>query len=187
MTEQPYDSAPDTQAHINRVQEILAGIRSDLKERGEKHDQSKLSPEEKDIFDVFTPKLRDSEYGSEEYKGYLAEMKVALDHHYAENRHHPEHHPNGIMDMTLMDLIEMVADWKAAGERHATGNIWKSLAINAQRFNIPPSIRLLLINTVKALWPEIEPPEPETDEQARAIRQYHGRDRENGPRPNCQQ
>ena len=30
-------------------------------------------------------------YGSDEYKACLTEMKPALDHHYAANRHHPEH------------------------------------------------------------------------------------------------
>ena len=48
-------------------------------------------------------------------------FKPAIDHHYANNRHHPEHWPNGINDMTLMDLIEMLADWKAATARNKNG------------------------------------------------------------------
>ncbi len=81
-------------------------------------------------------------------------MKVALDHHYAQNRHHPEHYKNGIDDMTLVDLVEMLCDWKAATLKHNDGNILRSLEINSKRFNMSPQVYNILKNTVEQLFEE---------------------------------
>lgn len=150
----PYDSAPETKKHMARVAELLGVVTDMLHERGLEHDQSKLSKQEKPYFDEYTQKLRDTTYESEEYRKYRKELKVALDLHYAANRHHPEHYKRGIMGMTLIDLVEMLMDWKAAGERHADGNIMRSLMDNGPRFQIPPSLRVILENTIQFLWPE---------------------------------
>jgi hypothetical protein len=116
--------------------------------RAATHDESKLGPVEKPIFDEFTPKLKDCTYGSDEYKQYLEHMKVALDHHYANNQHHPEFWENGVNDMDLIDLIEMIFDWKAASERHADGDIMKSIKINQKRFGLSDQLVRILENTV---------------------------------------
>jgi hypothetical protein len=51
--------------------------------------------------------------------------------------------------MDLIDLLEMFCDWKAASERHANGNIYKSIKINKQRFNISDQLEQIFINTAK--------------------------------------
>jgi hypothetical protein len=66
-----------------------------------KHDLSKTQDPELAVFNEYTPKLKDSTYGSDEYKGYLAAMGEGLRHHYAANRHHPEHFTDGVDGMTL--------------------------------------------------------------------------------------
>lgn len=86
-----YDSTADTLLHIKRVNELLLIFSSELMSRAIVHDNSKLESPEKELFDEFTPKLKGTTYGSDEYKSYLSELKVALDHHYANNSHHPEH------------------------------------------------------------------------------------------------
>lgn len=141
----------DTQEHIHQVKGLLIDIIRRLNERALYHDRSKLQPPEVSIFAEHTPKLKGTTYGSEEYKRYLQEMKPALDHHYAVNSHHPEHYPNGINDMSLLDLIEMLADWKAATMRHADGDIGKSLTINQKRFGISDQLAAILANTVREL------------------------------------
>lgn len=197
-------SNADTRKHQMRVMNLLCEVARELLVRGRTHDDSKLKEPEKSIFDEFTPKLKGSTYGSEEYKGFLASMKPALDHHYAHNRHHPEHfcwqcaicggvfsseeapevdwgdqkhrfcprcmpHDNssvvweaellhrsdgGIEGMTLIDLIEMLCDWKAASERHADGDVIKSIEINTGRFQIGDHLRMILLNTAKEFWPK---------------------------------
>lgn len=146
-----YDSTYDTKQHIDSVRENIGELIQDLFVRAVRHDESKLSEPEKSLFDEFTPKLRDSTYGSDEYKGFLESMGSALQHHYQVNSHHPEHYKNGIDGMDLIDILEMLADWKAATTRHANGDIRKSLEINRSRFNISDQLYEILKNTVDKL------------------------------------
>lgn len=147
-----YDSTPDSLAHIRRVQELLADMQARLAWRAIEHDRSKLEEPEKSMFDEVTLALRGLTYGSDEYKAQLAAMGPALAHHYAHNSHHPEHYPDGVAGMTLLDLVEMLCDWKAAGERHsAGGGILKSLEINRERFNISDQPYSILLNTVREM------------------------------------
>lgn len=78
-------------------------------------------------------------------------LKPALDHHYANNMHHPEAHENGIDGMTLYDIVEMFLDWRAAVERHDDGDIMKSIEHNEKRFKINPQLSQIFRNTVKYL------------------------------------
>jgi hypothetical protein len=104
--------------------------------RGEDHDRSKLESPEVEMFDEATDRLRALEYGSGEYKAALVAMGPALTHHYEMNSHHPEHWSGGCRDMSLLDLMEMLCDWHAAGKRHATGSMEKSLEVNRKRFGL---------------------------------------------------
>ena len=146
-----YDSANDTREHIGTVQRFLQDVSKKLQVRMVLHDDSKLRHPEKAMYDEYTPLLRDLTYGSEEYKECLKLMGVALRHHYEENSHHPEHYPNGVNGMSLLDLIEMLADWKAAGMRHADGNMDKSMEINRSRFGISDQLFEVLQNTRKEM------------------------------------
>lgn len=145
--EEKYDSKADTLLHIKRVAQLLGEASNELNRRASVHDDSKLESPEKELFDEYTPKLKDSTYGSDEYKEHLKGLKVALDHHYVNNSHHPEHYENGINGFDLFDLIEMFFDWKAATERHADGDIMKSLDINKERFGISDQLYSILKNT----------------------------------------
>lgn len=142
-----YDSAPDTKAHIENVQHKMKDVIAVLSKRALEHDKSKLESPEKEIFDKYSPKLSQTKYGSDEYKSYLKEMQVALDHHYGENRHHPEHFELGINDMSLTDVIEMFIDWMASCERTEDGDIYKSIEINQKRFGFSDDIKKIFINT----------------------------------------
>lgn len=146
-----YDSTVDTLKHIKRVAQLLTEAASELIRRANVHDNSKLEAPEKEIFDEMTPKLKGSTYGSDEYKGFLLEMQEALNHHYAKNSHHPEHYKNGVDGMDLFDLIEMFFDWKAAGERHADGNIFKSILVNKDRFKMSDQLVSIFRNTANNL------------------------------------
>jgi hypothetical protein len=148
-----YDSRPETYAHSQRVGELIIQLVKQLLDRSTCHDRSKTEEPELSVFNEYTPKLKDTTYGSDEYKGYLAAMGEGLTHHYAHNAHHPEHHVDGINDMTLVDLIEMLADWRAATERHADGSLPASLKIQAIRFGIDDQLLGILENTAReSLW-----------------------------------
>lgn len=146
-----YDSTKDTLLHIKRVSELLSIAACELLERARKHDLSKLKSPEKELFDEFTPKLAKSEYASEGYFELLKQLKPALDHHYANNSHHPEYYENGMNDFDLFDLVEMFFDWKAASERHETGDIYKSIKSNRDRFGYNEMIENIFRNTAQRL------------------------------------
>lgn len=56
---------------------------------------------------------------------------------------------HGINDMTLIDIVEMLCDWKASTLRHNDGNLLKSIDTNAQRFGFDDQLKQIFINTAK--------------------------------------
>ena len=141
----------ETWQHIHEVQKLLAKVQIDLIQRILEHDQSKLEQPEVSAFTEFTPRLKTVEYGSEEYKKFLTDMKPALDHHYQSNSHHPEHYTNGLEDMNLLDIIEMLCDWKASTLRSKGGDIRKTLQIQKERFGISDQLIKIMENTLSTL------------------------------------
>lgn len=145
------DSTQDTLDHINKVQVRIAEFQAVLDDRASAHDRSKLREPEKSGYDALTSKLSTIVYGTDEYRAALAEGKPTIDHHYAVNSHHPEHWANGVADMSLLDVVEMLCDWKAASERTKQGSIAASLVHNKQRFGLSDQLAAILENTVREL------------------------------------
>lgn len=141
----------ETIKHIEKVRKYIRIFTDALTNRGVKHDASKLESPELEVFTEVTPRLASLTYGSEEYDASLKEIQVALSHHYASNRHHPEHFTKGIEDMTLIDIMEMLCDWKAASLRQHDGNLLKSIEINANRFGYDDQLKKIFINTAKLI------------------------------------
>jgi hypothetical protein len=145
----PYDSRPDTFLHSLRDGALMDRVITELSRRSVEHDLSKTVPPEVATFDEFTPLLKDTVYDSEQYRAQLAAMAPALAHHYANNPHHPEAHQNGIKGMTLVDLIEMLADWKATTERVSHGDLRRSIRVNADRFGYGDELAQILLGTAE--------------------------------------
>lgn len=197
MSDETYDSTNDTLDHINKVRSRMTEFSDALLKRATVHDASKLEEPEKSLFDKYTPLLKETPYGSEQYKAHLAEMGAALQHHYAVNAHHPEHYPvrqsekieqlkwhmlfvennpcfseearegitayleeklqtleSRINGMTLMDVVEMFCDWKAAGERREGHAFIASLMLNRIRFGLSEQLYTIFVNTAKAMYEE---------------------------------
>jgi hypothetical protein len=151
-----YSSIPETKEHIQHVRIHCAIMAQEVLRRGRDHDMSKMETPEVEAFDIATPKLAHMTYGSEEYKQSLREMRPAIEHHHAVNRHHPEHFANGIRGMNLVDVVEMFCDWLAATKRMqaGTGNMMKSIELNQKRFGYSDDFRALLENTYLDIFKE---------------------------------
>lgn len=143
----------ETLEHIHKVGEHLQTIVKELLDRAVDHDASKLKEPELSGFAQTTEKLQHTVYDSKEYHELLASLGDTIKHHYSKNRHHPEHFKNGVDDMDLIDIIEMLCDWKAATERNKNGNIFQSLTKNSERFNISDQLKNILKNTVDRYFP----------------------------------
>ncbi len=140
----------ETRKHQQKVSNYLMLSSRRLLKLAIEHDLSKLQTPEREIFIEYTPKLKAVTYGSDKYKEYLQEMKKALDHHYANNMHHPEFYDK-VDDMDLFCIIEMLIDWYAATERHEDGDIQKSITINEKRFGINPQLSQIFRNTILSI------------------------------------
>ncbi|MDX2471354.1 MAG: DUF5662 family protein [SAR324 cluster bacterium] len=113
-----------TTAHINRVafnMSVMTGYAgfdlATLEARGKAHDKSKWEGEERRCYTWLTECHRCKTHGLafEFPAGVEAEVTSAMELHKSLNRHHPEAHscPDA---MENLDIIEMVADWKAMAQ-----------------------------------------------------------------------
>lgn len=143
------DSTAATEEHRQEVARNVQHFCSKITMRAAQHDLSKLVPPEKAGFDRATLKLKDMTYGSPEYAKSLEELADTLEHHYANNDHHPQFYKNGVAGMTLYALVEMYEDWKAAGKRNKDGNIVKSVEHNKDKFHLDEQLYSILLNTAK--------------------------------------
>ncbi len=163
MTNQPYDSTDDTHRHINRVAELLYLAEQELFDRAMRHDASKLKEPEKSGFDRLGAiklsglpySITDPDTGKQvpnpAYTDQIDREKDTIAHHYAHNDHHPEHWPDGLRSMSLFAKLEMLCDWRAAGERHGSGTIYDSIEANQVRFGYDDLEKASLTATAKEL------------------------------------
>ena len=145
----------DTHDHIDQVRRYLYVATAELTDRARAHDASKLEEPERSIFRDGLAQRDRHPYGSDGYFQHLLAVKPALDHHYAHNRHHPEHHADGVSGMDLFDLVEMVCDWMAACEgcRPATAaQLGVMLEKSQARFGYSDDIAQILAATVCRLY-----------------------------------
>ena len=144
------ESQKDTTAHVAKVQLNLSAVIANLAERSTVHDRSKFEEPELSGYEGLTQALKGLTYGTPEHRAALAPFKEIIQHHYASNQHHPEHWHLGVTDMSLLDIIEMLADWKAANDRN-NGDFGHSIQVSVSRFNISEQLHAILINTAKEL------------------------------------
>jgi hypothetical protein len=138
--------------HIARVRELLGMCATEMIRRGDVHDKSKFDPIEADALaemQVLIETEGQAAYGTKEYKRRTAILKPMLDHHYANNSHHPEHYPDGVVGMDLFDLVEMFMDWKAASERGEESSM--NLSYSVEKLGLPPMLESILRNTADRL------------------------------------
>jgi len=135
-------------AHRAHVAARLGQIIARLRERAELHDLTKIQPEEFDVFVETHEEFAKARFGTPEYAAVEEKGRKAVQHHYKHNPHHVKHHENGWEDMNLIDLLEMLADWKAASRRNP-GKWWGERFSKAlDRGHFPEPVRKLLRNTV---------------------------------------
>jgi hypothetical protein len=142
-----YDCTNDVMEHKRKVEYWLRGFWNALQGRAKIHDDSKLENlVEKAMFDKWTPELKEREFGTDAYKIALDGMGEGIALHYKANRHHPEHYENGVNDMTIIDVVEMLADWMAAAQARHT---YVDLKHAAERFGLSDQLVQILANQLR--------------------------------------
>ena len=147
-------SIEDTKNHIDTVYNVAHKIIMRFMDRIEQHDRSKLAEPEKTMFAKHGQTLKEIKYGTTAYEEEIEKMKKdCLFHHYQNNAHHPEHYKNGIEDMDLFDITEMLCDWRAASLRDKNGSFKTSLAINMDRFQVPQPLKAIILRSERYFYP----------------------------------
>lgn len=139
----------DLQQHRAWVAEGMHYIIREIATRSHNHDDSKMSEIERDAYiePVWQLNHDGPEYGTEEYKALCKQMGEGWKHHIKHNDHHPEHFDNDLSKMNLVQLIEMVCDWRAASKRK--GN-HPAKAIEFMKAELSPQLEAILRNTIDA-------------------------------------
>lgn len=146
-----YDSRPDTYQHMALVRGHLLRCTQNLIQRAHDHDVSKLQSPELETYDGLTPALAGIAYGTPEYRAAMQPFKAGIKHHQQINDHHPEHFADGVRGMDLLQLLEMICDWKGAGQRQPDPDFRAAIDIQVQRFGIGDELRQILLNTADTL------------------------------------
>lgn len=133
--------------HKMKVQIMMDKLSREFLTRGRRHDNSKLKSPEKEIYSEHHERLRVAKYGTPEYKGVMEKIKPAVQHHYADNDHHPEHFNDGIFDMNLIQITEMLVDWVAVANEKGT-DIIDDLPTLMENHGIPENYYMIFKNTI---------------------------------------
>lgn len=142
------DSKIETLKHILRVRNLANMLVTQFLAQIELHDLSKLESPEAEGFALITEKLKHVKFGSPEYKEGMKEAEEAIAHHHCNNSHHPEYHPRGVNDMTILDVLEMFCDWKAASERNKNGSLENSIHYCCSKYKINPQLEEIFLNSM---------------------------------------
>lgn len=102
--------------HVERVAALLEDFAEVLRERAESHDKSLGESPERELFERGYEVLENAEEGTGLYFDATQLISAGMEHHFLRNSHHPEHYPNGIYGMDLVDVVEMFCVWLAADE-----------------------------------------------------------------------
>ena len=143
------DYIKDTDEHIGFVRHWVAKFNSMLKANADIHDDSKYEEPELSIYARVRPLMNATEYGSTEYRIAGRKLGSAWKHHKQNNPHHPDHWENGVNDMNLVLIIEMLCDWKSASQRNPNQDFRSSLEYNIDRYKIGEQLGLMLIKTAE--------------------------------------
>lgn len=136
--------------HRLRVAKYLTRIVNDITARAVTHDDSKLTADELGPYSEVVGEFDQHPYGTPGYDAAKQKIRPAIEHHYANNRHHPEHFECGVNDMNLVDILEMLCDWKSATQNHKeTGTIEQSIQIGIEKYGISPQLAQIMRNTAK--------------------------------------
>lgn len=138
--------ANSVREHVHNVEKKLLKLIQILTKRAGEHDKSKLTPPECYGWDLMDKEPK-YPYGSPEYFEKMQRYNYVFKHHYSVNSHHPEHYPQGVLDMDLIDMCEMLCDWLSYKDSFTRKEGIEVIIKQCQRFNVPPEIELMLIHT----------------------------------------
>lgn len=154
--------------HIASVQIKLERLVLEIIKRSKEHDSSKLIEPEISLWKKMDEEPR-CPYGTKEYFEKINRNKLVFDLHYKNNPHHPEHFLNGINDMDLVDVLELLCDWISYKEIISYSEAVKIVKQQAKRFNLSEQLTFIMINTLTNYFIDLGQPENVTPDYIKQI------------------
>jgi len=136
--------------HRQSVKLGLQRISDILVNRGDLHDIDKFEEAMFEDFYLNIPKFTNVSFGEIEWENAMESIKT-MNNHYAVSPHHIQHYPNGINGVNLIDLLEMIVDWKSANNAYGDVKLSEALIIQKKRFGIDDQLYKIIVNTAKIL------------------------------------
>ena len=133
--------------HKQSVKVGIQRIIDELADRAEKHDDDKFETEVFDSFYNALDKFINTKFGERNWELAMDEIGDSLFKHYSASPHHAQHYENGINGTNLLDLIEMMVDWKSASNSYGDSSFEESLRVQKKRFGIDDQLYGILTNT----------------------------------------
>lgn len=133
--------------HRIRVKKRILDFIHELFYRMHSHDMSKLEEPEYSLWKKMDQEPR-YPYGTPEYIDKIKRNKDVFELHYMHNTHHPEHYYNGVSDMDLVDLIEMLIDWISYKDEISIKDAVELIEMQSERYNMSEDLKSIMKNTL---------------------------------------
>jgi hypothetical protein len=137
--------------HIASVQLRIEKLSLELEKRIMLHDSSKLEEPEHSMWLEMDKEKDKPAYGTSEYFERKERFAKVFEQHYnnEKNTHHPEHFLNGVDDMNIIDVVEMLCDWVSYKKVISYTEASKIIDENSERFGISDQLASILKNTLR--------------------------------------
>lgn len=135
--------------HKFAMESEMNRIASDIRRRAMRHDNSKQSG-----LELTLGQAHMNFHDSWGLTNRVApnEMMSAIAHHHVENDHHPEHFTNGMKDMNIQQLAEMVCDIITTAKENSINEESLQQFVEtklSETYNIGEPLRSIIINTAR--------------------------------------
>lgn len=135
--------------HKKMIKSDYENIHNYLDFQQENHDLDKVN--NKEIYEIYKqhfPKLKELEYGSEEYHAYEREHFKPAHKLHANNRHHYYSPLNNLTDIDIFDLLESIIDIRQSQNQYSQFNVESVMASIRKKGILNLDIESLVYHTL---------------------------------------
>lgn len=134
------------------VQHVIHQMSSILNERAVTHDQSAFNQMEMQNAFIAINAEGKNPIDTQQL------LTTVQDIHFASNPHHPEYHENGVRDMSIFDILELMADWKITSRAKVNTTFDQYLNEQFAVYDVPEYVQSIIRQTAKQLNWDVKVP-----------------------------
>lgn len=141
------------QKHRKRVKQWMILFATEILNRANIHDESKLQEPELSGWIEMDKKPR-YKYGTKKYFEKLKKFEWLFKLHWSKNRHHPEYwkiHKND-KSRDAVDLLETLCDWLAYKDKLSYKEAVKIVKQQSKRYETSKELQMYVLNTLKNVF-----------------------------------